>query len=206
MRFARHARICRGPLDAAPVAGVLLLMMMLMLLGSLVYTPGVLVDLGQTITVTGSNNIVFAHNSYKPGDWDRLRADLKALPGNVSFTVRMEPGADPALARQVSNLFQISLPEGGNLAGTDNATVVVAVNFRGQCFYQNRLVQDAELESELARRLKIAARDSKKLTMILLLDKAAENQVQARLFELARHAGISEVLLAERPPMFGGQP
>jgi len=120
--------------------------------------------------------------------------------------VKMEPGADASLGRQVSNLFQIALPEGKNMAGTDNATVVVAVNFRGQCFYQNRLVQDAELESELAGRLKIAARDSRKLTMILLLDKAAENEVQARLFELARRAGITEVLLAERPPMFGGRP
>ena len=66
MRFARHAKIFRGPLDPAPVAGVLLLLMIFMLLGSLVYTPGVLVDLGQPIFVT-SSNIAFAGKSYKPG-------------------------------------------------------------------------------------------------------------------------------------------
>jgi biopolymer transport protein ExbD len=206
MRFVRHAKIFRGPLDPAPLAAVLLLLMLFMLLGSLVYTPGVLVALGQTITVTSSNDIAFAGKNYKAGEMDQLRADLKTLPGSAAFSVKMEPGADPTLARQVSNLFQITLPEGKNLTGTDNATVVVAVNFRGQCFYENRMVQDAELKTELARRLKNAARDSKKLTLILRMDEAADIQVLTRLEGLAREVGITEVLRAERPAMFGGQP
>jgi biopolymer transport protein ExbD len=40
MKFARHATIFRGPLDAAPFAGVLFLLVMFMMLASLVYTPG----------------------------------------------------------------------------------------------------------------------------------------------------------------------
>jgi biopolymer transport protein ExbD len=212
MRFARHARIFRGPLDPAPVAAVLMLLMLFMLLGSLVYTPGVLVELGPanptnaTITITSSDDIAFAGKTYKPGELDQLRADLKSVPGNTAFSVREESGADKNLALRVSNLFQITLPDGKNLTGTDNATVMVAVNFRGQCFYENRPVQEAELKAELGRRLKNAMRDSKKLTLILQLDKAAENQVQTRLFELAREVGITEVLLAGRPPVFGGQP
>jgi biopolymer transport protein ExbD len=83
---------------------------------------------------------------------------------------------------------------------------MVAVNFRGQCFYENQLVQEAELKAKLAGRLKSAAHDSKKLTLILQLDKAAENQVQTRLFELAHEVGITEVILAVRPPIFGAQP
>jgi biopolymer transport protein ExbD len=206
MRFARHAKIFRGPLDAAPVAGVLLLLMMFILLSSLVYTPGVLIELGQTITVTRTNSIVLAGRPYKPGELDQLRTALKTWPGAAGFSVVLEPGADPNLARQVSNLFQITLPDGKNLTGTDNPTVVVAVNFRGQCFYDQRMVQDAELKTELARRVQIAARHGKSLTLILMLDKAAENQVQTRLFELAHEAGIAEVQLAERPPTFGPQP
>jgi biopolymer transport protein ExbD len=171
MRFARHAKIFRGPLDPAPVAAVLMLLMLFMLIGSLVYTPGVLVDLdpttpSTTITITSSNDIAFAGRNYKPAELEQLRSDLKTVPGNAGFSVAMEPGADPSLARQISNLFQIELPDGKNLAGTDDATVMVAVNFRGQFFYENGLVQDAELKTELARRLKIAARDSKKLTLL----------------------------------------
>jgi biopolymer transport protein ExbD len=206
MRFARHAKIFRGPLEVAPVAAVLLLLMMFMLVSSLVYTPGVLVELGQTITVTRTNSVAFAGKTYQPGELGQLRTDLKTWPGTAGFSVAMEPGADPDLGRQVSNIFQITLPDGKNLTGTDNPTVVVAVNFRGQCFFDQRMVQDAELKSELERRVKIAARDAKSLTLILMLDKAAENEVQTRLFELAREAGIAEVELAERPPTFGPQP
>jgi len=213
MRFARHARIFRGPLDPAPVAAVLMLLLLFMLLGSLVYTPGVLVDLdpttpgsATTLTITSSNDVVFAGKNYKPGELDQLRTDLKTVPGNAGFSVAMEPGADPSLARQVSNLFQITLPDGKNLTGTDDATVMVAVNFRGQCFYENRLVQEAELKTELGRRLKIATRDSKKLTLLLRMDKAAEYQVFTRLSGLAYEAGITKVLLVERPAMFGPQP
>jgi biopolymer transport protein ExbD len=137
---------------------------------------------------------------------EQLRSDLKTVPGNAGFSVAMEPGADPSLARQISNLFQIELPDGKNLAGTDDATVMVAVNFRGQFFYENGLVQDAELKTELARRLKIAARDSKKLTLLLRMDKAAEYEVLTRLEGLAHEAGITKVLLVQRPSTFGAQP
>ncbi len=209
MRFARHAKIFRGPLDAAPVAAVMLLLMLFMLLSSLVYTPGVLVTLGQggqTITVTRTNSVVFAGRTYKPEELAQLRTDLKTWPGASGFSVALEPGADAELARQVSNQFQITLPAGTNLIGTDNATVVVAVNFRGQCFFENRLVQDEELKIELARRVKDAAREGKRLDMILMLDKAAEIQVFNRFSELARAAGIAEVELAGQPPAIGPQP
>jgi biopolymer transport protein ExbD len=170
-----------------------------MLLGSLVYTPGILVDLGQPIIVTGSNYIAFAGKTYKQGELDQLRADLKTSPGNGEFKVILQPGADLGLGERVSNLFQITLPTGLNLAGTDNATVAVEVNFRGQCFYENRLVQDAELKAEISRRLRLAARDSRKLTLVLLIDKATEYQVVTRLEELAREAGITDILQAGQP-------
>ena len=203
MRFARHAKIFRGPLDPAPVAGVLLLLMMFMLLSSLVYTPGVLVELGQPITVTRSNTVAFAGQTYKAAELGQLRNDLKTWPGTSGFSVAAEPGANAALERQVSNLFQIVLPAGKNLAGTDNPTAVVAVNFRGECFYDNRLVKDAELKTELTVRAKEAAQDGKRLTLILMLDKAAEIQVYTRLCELAQEAGIAEVSIAGGPPAFG---
>ncbi len=41
MKFPRNARIFRGQLDAAPFAMVFFLLVIFLLLGSLVYTPGV---------------------------------------------------------------------------------------------------------------------------------------------------------------------
>jgi biopolymer transport protein ExbD len=115
----------------------------------------------------------------------------------------VEPGADPKLVEQVRELFQVQLPEGDNLTGTDNPTVIVAVNFRGQCFFENRMVQERELREQLRQRCLEATRESKKLTLVLSADKAVENEVVMRLYQIAREAGITEFLLAERPRVFG---
>jgi biopolymer transport protein ExbD len=40
MKFPRNARLLRSQLDAAPVAAVFFLLVMFMMLGSLIYTPG----------------------------------------------------------------------------------------------------------------------------------------------------------------------
>jgi biopolymer transport protein ExbD len=141
MKFDRQARIFRGPLDAAPVAGVLMLLLIFMLLSSLLYTPGVLIE----------------------------------------------------------------LPDGDPLTVTDNPTVVVAVDSGGQCFFDNKPVEEAELKAELKSRLQSAPLDSKKLTMVLWADKAAKNEVIIHLETLAHAAGITRVLVAARPAAFGPQ-
>ena len=45
MRFPRHATILRSQLDAAPVAAVFFLLVMFLMLGSLIYTPGARLEL-----------------------------------------------------------------------------------------------------------------------------------------------------------------
>ena len=45
MKFPRNARIFRGQLDAAPFATVMFLLVIFLMLGSLVYTPGVHIQL-----------------------------------------------------------------------------------------------------------------------------------------------------------------
>jgi len=40
MKFPRHVRVFRGPLEVAPFASVFFLLVLFALLGSLVYTPG----------------------------------------------------------------------------------------------------------------------------------------------------------------------
>jgi len=48
MKFPRNARIFRGQLDAAPLALVFFLLVIFLMLGSLVYTPGVRLQLPVT--------------------------------------------------------------------------------------------------------------------------------------------------------------
>jgi len=45
MRFRRNARMLRGQLDAAPYAAVFFLLVIFMMLGSLIYTPGARLEL-----------------------------------------------------------------------------------------------------------------------------------------------------------------
>lgn len=118
MRFARQATIFRGPLDAGPVVGMLFLLVIFMLLGSLLYTPGVLVKFegsaapdARTITVTSGGDILFAGKTNQAAELEQLRAgDLKNAPGNQPFRLQVEPGADPRLVEQVRGLFQYSFP------------------------------------------------------------------------------------------------
>ena len=45
MKFARHARLLRSQLDAAPFVSVFFLLVIFMMLGSLIYTPGARLEL-----------------------------------------------------------------------------------------------------------------------------------------------------------------
>jgi biopolymer transport protein ExbD len=54
MRFPRNARIFRGQLEAAPFMGVFFLLLIFVLLGSLVYTPGVRIELPVASNLPGA--------------------------------------------------------------------------------------------------------------------------------------------------------
>ncbi len=57
MKFARNAKIFRGQLDAAPLASVLFVFMILLLLHpALVFLPGVPVNLPESVDLPGTTN------------------------------------------------------------------------------------------------------------------------------------------------------
>jgi biopolymer transport protein ExbD len=60
MKFPRNARIFQGQLDAAPFASVFFLLVIFMLLASLLYTPGVHVQLPVTDGLTGTDRPTIA--------------------------------------------------------------------------------------------------------------------------------------------------
>jgi len=55
MKFPRNARIFRGQLDAAPFAAVFFLLVLFLMLGSLMYTPGVRLELPVTDDLPGTD-------------------------------------------------------------------------------------------------------------------------------------------------------
>ena len=87
MKFQRNARIFTGRLDAAPFATVLFLLGIFLLLTSMVYTPGVRLD----------------------------------------------------------------LPAANDLPGTDEPGVAVAIDSNGRLYFENQVVEEAELKQKLAR-------------------------------------------------------
>ena len=55
MKFPRNARILRSQLDAAPLAAVFFLLVIFIMLGSVVYKPGVLVQLPVVDNLPGTD-------------------------------------------------------------------------------------------------------------------------------------------------------
>ena len=209
MRFPRHAKIFRGQLDPAPVAGVLFLLVIFVLLGSLLYTPGVLVQVGSNaagvdITVTRSNLIQFAGKTYKPeeADLQQLRQDLGGIPVGHPARLGSEPGASSRVRNQIRDMLLIEPPIAEGMLGTTNPVALVAVNSRDQFFYENQLLTKAELSAQLLDRQKAEAGNAKHLTLVLLADKGVSEETIVRLASLASEVGIREVILSTRPGTF----
>jgi biopolymer transport protein ExbD len=132
MKFPRTVKIFHGPIDAAPFAGVFLLFLLFVFLGTLVYTPGV----------------------------------------------------------------TIQLPVAADLPGTDHRTVAVAVDARGQLFFDHQLTSESLLQS----RLTAAVKDSSEpLTLLVQADQSVNYATLIRLSLIARAAGMKQALLATLP-------
>ena len=205
MRFARHARIFRGPMDAAPLAGVAFLLILFLLLTSLVYTPGALVRLSdaaappgsQPLEVTASGAIIYRGAIYT--NLAEARAALRQPPIGP-IRLQLDPSADARTVEETKSWFEVNLPTVKEMTGTDNPAVLVAVNFRGQCFFENRLMDEAELKTELKKRLQTARQEAADLTLTLMMDKDTPAQIFTHLCDVARGVGFREVLVAANPP------
>lgn len=135
MRFARNARVNKGSLEAAPWAAVMFLLVLFVMLGSLLYTPGV----------------------------------------------------------------HVNLPVALNLPGTDKPTVSVTMDSTGRLYFQNQSISEAQFRKEL---LNSITNLGEKPTLVLRLDRSASHESSIRLLELARAAGIDEVILATQSGPF----
>jgi biopolymer transport protein ExbD len=204
MRFPRQAKIFRGQLDAAPVAGVVFLLLIFMQLGSLLYTPGVLVHLhnpAATIHIRKDGRIQFGTNFFTEAQTGLLRAALLNSPAGPP-DLQVDPATPPNVAARASNAviqsFLIRPPAArGNPIGTDNPTVMVRVNFLGQYIYDNQIVGEQDLKDGLTKALQAAARQSRELTLTVAADEQVKWDAVTRLAQWAREAGIKDIILAE---------
>ena len=116
MKFKRHARPLQNRLDAAPVASVFFLLVIFMMLGSLVYTPGVRVQLPfaddlpgvekptVTVAVDASNRLYFDSQLVsEAGLKSRLQDALAKSPEPLTLVVQ----ADKAVTQE--NLMHLWL-------------------------------------------------------------------------------------------------
>ncbi len=106
MKFPRNARIFRGRLDVAPFAAVLFCLLIFLLLASLTYTPGVLLDLPEGADLPGLDKPNISVAVDKNGrlyfenqliEERQLRARLRALVKESAEPLIMIVQADKAV-------------------------------------------------------------------------------------------------------------
>ena len=132
MKFRRRARLPRTPFDVTAYAAVFFLMVLMLLLGTRRYTPGV----------------------------------------------------------------RIHLPVAGDLPGTDQRIVTVAMDESGRYYFDNQLIAEAALKVQLTN---AAAQSAEPLTLVIQADKRVPFESIKHLALLARDAGIRDALAATLP-------
>ena len=134
MKFPRNAKILRSPFEVAPFAAVLFLLVIFLMLGALLPTPG--------------------------------------IP------------------------FRLQPPAAGDLPGTGQPTVDMAVDSGGRLYFTNSIVSEAQLNSSLSNAVKISRAP---LTLVIHADQSVTEDQLIHLALLARAAGITNALLATLP-------
>jgi biopolymer transport protein ExbD len=109
MKFPRNARIFRGQLDAAPFAIVFFLLVIFLMLGSLVYTPGIRLQLPVAgdlpgidkptiaIAIDAQGRLYFENQGIEESD---LRTKLAEAAGRSAEPLTLVMQADQAVSNQ----------------------------------------------------------------------------------------------------------
>ena len=92
----------------------------------------------------------------------------------------------------------IQLPEARGLAGTDSASLAVAVDSNGQLYFENQLISKDRLKGRLQSAVSQARQP---LALVIQADKRVVAEQLTELWLLARDAGIREIIQATRPPL-----
>jgi biopolymer transport protein ExbD len=222
MRFHRNAKVFRGQLDAAPFATVFFLLLVFVVLGALVHTPGTPLRLTSAthlldsakhplIEISQSGDIFYNKQVYHLDTLENLRADLAKLPRGSVVAWATGTGAPPReLLTSVREIAQknglslqtgpgINLPASDHGVGVPGRVVLVAVDMSGQFYFENQVIQERELKDRLAKE----ARQDPDATLGIMADKDVPDGTVSRLWDLALEAGFKKGLKATRPRLLG---
>ena len=226
--FARKHQIFRGQFQAGPFAAVFLLFLIfIMFNSSIVYLPGLPVDVNapglglrpaqvRTVIIEDRGTFRFQRQtlrdlnalSYRLHEEVRTNAELRLL------TVQAGPAVTNDLVHRVVALARdlklavdlpggrIDLPQGGtnSLVIATNQIISLAINMSGQYYFHSQVVPEDRLAAELAAEARRFG--GRPLTLLILADKAVEYRLITRAGEAARTAGVRQVLLALRPALY----
>jgi len=95
--------------------------------------------------------------------------------------------------------IQLPVAEAPSVPGTANPALVVSVDRNEQYYFDHQAVRPGELQARLAAK---AHASREPVTLLVQADEAVRHAAIMRLAALARAAGIREVLIAVRPPLF----
>jgi len=119
MKFPRNARIFRGQLDAAPFMAVLFLLVMFLMLGTLVYTPGVHIRLpaaqglagtdkrSETVAIDANGQFYYENRAIGENELQtRLARVVKNSAEPLALIVRADEGVSWKMMSRVNALAQ----------------------------------------------------------------------------------------------------
>ena len=220
MKFQRKAKIFKGRVDAAPLASILFLLLIFVVLhSSLVFAPGIKVELADFQKIAGTNDYKIV--TIRPGGEieynkqiytekkfiEKLLSDAKKKQLAPVFIAKEEPGASRDLydrlravmldagSRLEKPAVGLTLPEGEDETGVPEGAVIVAINRNGEFFYQHQIISETDLQNKLAILTKSAG---KPVTLVFEADKNIEYDTVVRLSQIAKKAGLGQVLWATR--------
>lgn len=221
MRYPRTAKIFHGQIDAAPIAGVFFLLVLFLLLhSSLVFTPGIKINLNdyddllakrtgvRMLRIDRKGSFIYNGKSLKESAfYEIVHEELKKPIPPTTFIVETDPLTKPEIVARLKASAtemgivvkppgtRLELPEADDLPGTANPTVVVAVNLNGQMFYENQIVKEDALRAKLSTAVQQAGPS---LTLVIQPDRELPIEVVVKLDKIAREAGIRDTILGTR--------
>jgi biopolymer transport protein ExbD len=91
---------------------------------------------------------------------------------------------------------RLKLPEAAGLWGEVLPDLAVAVDSAGRLHFQNQVISESNLQLRLREQATVRGTN---VTLLLLVDREVNIEVWARLLNLARQAGVREVVSATSP-------
>ena len=90
----------------------------------------------------------------------------------------------------------VHLPAAAELPGTTRPTIAVVVDPAGQFYFDNQVTDEAQLAVRLRQAVE---RAREPLTLVVQADEQVPYRVLARLWVIARSAGLQDLIQATRP-------